>query len=64
MKGINILYDAKSRKSQLQIDVSLIEKNPELVEDVLDGIICDSRRNEPTISLAELKKRLDKAKDR
>ena len=64
MKGINILYDAKGRKRQLQIDIALIEKNPELVEDILDVIVCESRRNEPAIPLAELKRRLEKPKKR
>ncbi|QQR87739.1 MAG: hypothetical protein IPJ76_05790 [Flavobacteriales bacterium] len=62
MKGINILYDAKGRKQQLQIDISLIEKNPEMVEDILDVLVCESRRNEPAIPLAELKRRLAKPK--
>ena len=61
MKGINILYDAKGRKQQIQIDVTLLQKNPEAVEEIMDVIICEGRRNEPAISLADLKKKLDKA---
>ena len=61
MKGINILYDAKGRKQQIQIDVTLLQKNPEAVEEIMDVIICEGRRNEPAISLAHLKKKLDKA---
>lgn len=45
-----------------QIDISLIEKNPEMVEDILDVLVCESRRNEPAIPLAELKRRLAKPK--
>lgn len=61
MKGINILYDEKGRKRQVQIDVEVIKNDPEAVEEVMDVIICEARRNEPTISLAALKKKLDKA---
>ncbi len=61
MKGINILYDEKGRKRQVQIDVDVIQNDPEAVEEVIDIIICEARRNEPTISLADLKKKLDKA---
>lgn len=64
MKGINILYDAKGKKRQVQIDVSVIEKNPELVEDILDVIVCESRRNEPTITLADFRRDLAKRKKR
>ena len=61
MKGINILYDEKGRKRQVQIDVDVIQNDPEAVEEVIDIIICEARRNEPSISLAELKKKLGKA---
>lgn len=61
MKGINILYDEKGRKRQVQIDVDVIQNDPEAVEEVIDIIICEARRNEPAISLADLKKKLDKA---
>ncbi|MBK8338781.1 MAG: hypothetical protein IPK99_01615 [Flavobacteriales bacterium] len=64
MKGINILYDSKGRKRQLQIDIAVLENNPEAVEDILDVIVCGSRRNEPAISLAELKKRIGRSKKR
>lgn len=64
MKGISILYDAKGRKRQLQIDIALIEKNPELVEDILDVIVCESRRNEPAIPFSEMKRRMLKPKKR
>ncbi len=64
MKGINILYDSKGRKRQLQIDIAVLENNPEAVEDILDVIVCESRRNEPAISLAELKKRIGRSKKR
>ena len=64
MKGISILYDAKGRKRQLQIDIALIEKNPELVEDILDVIVCEARRNEPAISFAELQRRMAKPRKR
>ncbi len=60
MKGVSIIRDETRRKRYVQIDISLIEKDPELVEDVLDVIIAESRRNEPTITLEEFERRLKK----
>lgn len=62
MKGLTILRDEKSRKRYVQIDVELIEKDREAVEDYLDAILIESRRNEPSVSLVDFERRLKKSK--
>ena len=57
-----MLRDEKSRKRYVQIDVALIEKDREAVEDYLDAILIESRRSEPTIPLADFERRLKKSK--
>jgi hypothetical protein len=61
MKGVSIVRDIATQEEFLQIPIDLVDKKREEVEDMLDAIVADRRRNEPTISLAELKKRLKKA---
>lgn len=64
MKGITILYDEHGNKRQVQLDVSAIVNDPERIEEILDVIICEARKNEPTISLEQLKARSAKLKKR
>jgi hypothetical protein len=51
MKGLSILFDEQKKKRIAQIDLEEIRKDPEGLEDLLDVLIAESRRNEPTISL-------------
>lgn len=51
MKGVSILFDERKKKRIVQIDMEAIRKDPEGVEDLLDVLIAESRKNEPTISL-------------
>jgi hypothetical protein len=62
MKGLTILRDEKSRKRYVQIDVELIEKDREAVEDYLDAILLETRKHEPSILLADFERRLKKSK--
>jgi hypothetical protein len=62
MKGLTIIRDEKSRKRYVQIDVALIERDREAVEDYLDAILIEARRSEPTIPLADFERRLKKSK--
>ena len=61
MKGVTILQDETSKKRYVQIDMDLITKDREAVEDYLDAILIDSRREEPAVSLETFEKRLKKA---
>ncbi len=62
MKGVTILQDETSKKRYVQIDMDLITKDREAVEDYLDAILIDSRRQEPAVSLEDFEKRLKKAR--
>ncbi len=53
MKGVSILFDERKKKRIVQIDMDAIRKDPEGLEDLLDVLVAESRRNEPTISLDE-----------
>lgn len=51
MKGLSILYDQVKKRRIVQIDMEAIRKDPEAFEDMMDVLIAESRRNEPTITL-------------
>ena len=51
MKGVSILYDEETKKRIVQIDLESIRKDPVAFEDLMDGLIAESRRSEPTIGL-------------
>ena len=61
MKSVTFLTDKKRNREILQIDLSLLSKNPDEVEDLVDVIIAESRKNEKDISLAAAKKMLKKS---
>jgi hypothetical protein len=64
MKGLSILYDEAKKKRIVQIDMDAIRKDPEAFEDLMDVLIAESRRNEPTISLDTYLKQAAKRKKR
>jgi hypothetical protein len=51
MKGLSILFDERRKKRIVQIDLDTVSKDPEAVEDLLDVLVAEARRDEPTISL-------------
>ena len=61
MKGVTILQDETNKKRYVQIDIDLITSDREAVEDYLDAILIDSRRQEPAVPLEDFEKRLKKA---
>ncbi|MFM7487679.1 MAG: hypothetical protein ACKO13_12275 [Cytophagales bacterium] len=60
MKGVNFITDEKSRKKAVVIDLKTLQRFDEQIEDLLDAIIAESRRDEPTISWETVKKNLRK----
>ena len=46
MKGINYVTDDSNKKVAVQIDLKLLEKYDEEMEDLIDGIIAESRKDE------------------
>lgn len=64
MRGVSILFDERKKKRIVQIDMDAINKNPEAIEDLMDILVAESRRDEPTISLDEYAKSAKRAKKR
>ena len=62
MKGVTILRDEKSQKRYVKIDVDLIEKDREAIEDYLDAILIEARKKEASVPLADLERRLKRSK--
>ncbi len=62
MKGVTILQDETSKKRFVQIDLELITRDREAVEDYLDAILIESRKQEPSIPLEDFEQRLQKAR--
>ena len=60
MKGVNYVTDDKNRKVAVQIDLKLLEKYDEEIEDLIDGIIAESRKNEERVPLDKVIKGLKK----
>ncbi len=60
MKGIIILEDRANKKRYLQIDLAELDKRREQIEDMLDGLIAEQRAGQPTISLEQMERKLQK----
>jgi len=60
MKGVNFITDDKNRRTAVIIELKTIEQHQEEVEDLLDVIIAESRKDEPKRSWEEVKKSLKK----
>ena len=60
MKGVSYLTDDKNNRKAVVIELKTIEAYQEDLEDLLDGIIAESRRDEPKVSWEEVKKNLKK----
>lgn len=52
--------DTNNKKVAVQIDPKLLEKYDEKIEDLIDGIIAESRKDEPKKSLDTVIKNLRK----
>ncbi len=60
MKSAIILTDKKRNRNILQIDLKTLSRHTEEVEDLVDVIIGESRKNEKDISFGDAKKILKK----
>ncbi len=54
MKGISFVTNDKNQKVAVQIDLKAIEKHQEAIEDLLDGILAEARKDETKNSLANV----------
>jgi hypothetical protein len=60
MKGVSFVTNDKNEKIAVQIDLKSIEKHQEAIEDLLDGIIAEKRKDETKVPLNEVIKNLKK----
>ncbi len=61
MKGLRVFLDEASKKRVIQIDMDLVEKDRERVEDYLDVLLIQSRKHEPSVPLEDFERRMKKA---
>ena len=60
MKGVSYFTDESNKKLAVQIDIKLLEKYDDEMEDLIDGIIAESRKAEERRPLNEVIKTLKK----
>jgi len=58
MKGVTFITDETHQKRFVQIDLEQLEKHQNEIEDLLDVIIAESRKNDEEVSWEELKGQL------
>ena len=58
MKGVNFITNDKNKKVAVQIDLKTLENYEEEIEDLLDVIIAESRKDEPKRDWEEVRKSL------
>jgi hypothetical protein len=60
MKGINIFKDEKNNRKILQVDIKEVAKHPNQLEDLMDVLVAEARKDEKEISWETAKKQLRK----
>ena len=60
MKGVSYITDEKNRRTAVIIKLKAIEDHQEEIEDLLDVIVAESRKDEPKRSWDDVKKSLKK----
>jgi hypothetical protein len=65
MKGVSYITDyitdERDKKTAVVIDLNLFKKASGEIEDILDVIIAEARKDDKKIPLAEVKRQLKKA---
>ncbi len=61
MKGVTFITDETHKKRFVQIELNAIKKHEEILQDIFDVIIAESRKDEEKIPLEEVKRQLKKA---
>lgn len=56
IKGVKLITDETENRRYVQIDLVTLAKEPEAVEEYLDGLVALARRNEPSIPHEEVAK--------
>jgi hypothetical protein len=61
MKGVSYLTDESNHKKAVVIDIKTLEHYNEDLEDLIDGIIAESRKNDEKAPLKKVISNLKKA---
>ena len=61
MKGVSYIMDDKNQKTAVVIDMKTLKNYNEGLEDLLDGLIAESRKDDEKVPLATVIKNLKKA---
>ncbi len=61
MKGVSFVTNEKNEKIAVQIDLKALEKHQEDLEDLLDGVLAEYRKEEEKTPLATVIKNLKKS---
>jgi len=60
MKGVNFVLNDKSERIAVQIELKTLSKHQEALEDLLEAIIAESRKDDEDVSWEDAKKELVK----
>jgi hypothetical protein len=60
MKGITIIHDETNNKRFVQIDTRYLNEHPDEVEEMLDAIVAEMRKDEETVDWKTVKEELRK----
>ncbi len=58
MKGIRYITDEDNHRKAVVIDIETIEKHPDQIEDLMDVIVAEARKDEPKRNWEDVKKDL------
>lgn len=61
MKGVSYITNDRNEKTAVQIELKALEKHRESIEDLLDGIVAESRKDEKKVPLSEAIAKLKKS---
>jgi hypothetical protein len=61
MKGISYVTDEQNKKVAVQIELKVLERYDEQMEDLIDGIIAESRKDEQRVPLNKVIRDLKQA---
>lgn len=60
MKGVSIIEDKTKKRRYVQIDLKAVKDDREWIQDLVDVMIAESRKDEKRIPWATIKGRLKK----
>ncbi len=64
MKGIRIIHDETKKKRYVQIDMDLIGTKRDAIDDYLDLLLIEARKDEPVVTFEAVEKRLGSNRSR